>query len=91
MSDMLIRVGADRAASGRGFVGVVRVGERDAYRTLRVFSTPESAEDAATSTVSGALGAVLAAVEWRTVQEEMGAPPAPDDFKSGADRKAERT
>ena len=87
---MLIRVGSDEASDSWGFVGVVRVGEVEAYRTLEAFVTPELATEAATNLVADVLGELLAGREWRSVRDDKGAPPTRQDFNLSALRAPEK-
>lgn len=83
MSNMLITVTSDPASDSWGFVGVVKVGEFEAYRTLEAFSTPKLAQKAAQEILAGILGELLAGAEWRRVREEKGAPPTRRDLALG--------
>jgi len=83
VSTMLIRVTSDAASDSWGFVGVVRVGESEAYRTLEAFTTPKLAQKAAQEILAGVLGELLAGAEWRRVREEKGAPPTRRDIALG--------
>jgi hypothetical protein len=84
MSELLINVGSDAASDSWGFVGVVRVGEIEAYRTLEAFATPREATLAAQRLMSGVLGELLAGREWRGVRDDKGAPPTREDFNLSA-------
>ena len=65
MSEILITVGSDVASDSWGFVGVVKVGQFEAYRTLEAFPTPAEAQNGAQEILSGILGELLAGAEWR--------------------------
>ena len=80
---MLISIGADTASDSWGFVGVVRVGQVEAYRTLEAFTTPAEAESAAQELMGSVLGEMLAGAEWRRVREATGAAPTRRDYKLG--------
>ena len=83
MSEILITVGSDVASDSWGFVGVVKVGQFEAYRTLEAFPTPPEAQNAAQEILSGILGELLAGAEWRRVREAKGAPPTRKDLALG--------
>lgn len=91
----LISVTAIAASDSWGFVGVVRVGDHEAYRTIRAYPTPRDALSAAQALLGEVLGALMAGQEWRTAADEFGHAPrrvelglgltAPDqDAPSGA-------
>ena len=84
VNEMVISVGADEASDSWGFVGVVRVGPVEAYRTLEAFASPELAVAAVERLVADVLGEFLAGREWRAVRDEAGAPPTRQDFNFSA-------
>jgi hypothetical protein len=55
-----------------GFVGILAVGDHEAYRTIRSWASPHDALNATERLLSGALGSLMAAEEWRTATEEFG-------------------
>jgi len=78
MSDeepILINVVAVPASDSWGFVGVVRVGDHEAYRTIRAYPTPRDALAAAQALLGEVLGALMAGQEWRTAADEFGHAP----------------
>lgn len=75
MSQVSIDIGAETASDSWGFVGVVTVGEVEAYRTLEAFPTPSDAERATQQLVASVVGELLAGVEWRRVRNATGATP----------------
>lgn len=83
MTDIFITIGSDAASDSWGFVGVVKVGEFEAYRTLEAFRTPAEAQRAAQEILAGVLGELLAGAEWRRVREARGAPPTRKDLALG--------
>lgn len=83
-SDMSIHIGADEASDSWGFVGVVSVGDAEAYRTLEAFTTPSDAVAAVQRLVADGLGELLAGREWRAVRDERGALPTRRDFSFSA-------
>src|SRR4051795_3682311 len=83
MSEILVTVGSDVASDSWGFVGVVKVGQFEAYRTLEAFPTPPEAQNAAQEILAGILGELLAGAEWRRVRDAKGAPPTRKDLALG--------
>lgn len=81
---LTISIGADAASDSWGFVGVVKVGSSEAYRTLEAFPTPRDATDAAQLLMADVLGEMLAGREWRGVRDDKGAPPTRQDFNLSA-------
>jgi len=77
---MLISIGVDTASDSWGFVGVVKVGDYEAYRTIGSFATPAEAEQETQILVGGILGELLAGAEWRRVREATGAAPTRKDL-----------
>lgn len=71
----LINVVAVAASDSWGFVGVVRVGDHEAYRTIRAYPTPRGALSAVQALLGEVLGALMAGQEWRTAADEFGHPP----------------
>ncbi|HWC35090.1 MAG TPA: hypothetical protein VG650_09710 [Mycobacteriales bacterium] len=86
MSGMLISIDIDEASDSWGFVGVVKVGEAEAYRTLEAFPSVSGAEEHAQALVAGVLGELLAGQEWRHVKESKPHDGAPTrkDFRLGS-------
>lgn len=83
-SDLLISVSTDEASDSWGFVGLVKVGEVEAYRTIEAFPSHGEALRATQALVAGALGELLAGQEWRSVREATGKAPLRKDFNIGA-------
>ena len=83
MAEMLISIGSDVASDSWGFVGVVRVGEYEAYRTIKSFATPSEAESETQAIVGGVLGELLAGAEWRWLREKLGSAPTRRDLALG--------
>ena len=69
---LLISIEAAPASDSWGFVGVVAVGEYEAYRTIRSYPAPPDALKAAQHLLADVLGALMAGQEWRTTTEEFG-------------------
>ena len=81
---MLVKIGSDAASDSWGFVGVVTVGEVEAYRTLEAFASPAAATEATANLVADLMGELLAGREWRAVRDDKGKPPTREDFNFSA-------
>ena len=84
MDGLLINVSSDAASDSWGFVGIVRVGDVEAYRTLESFATPSEATVAVQRLVADFIGEILAGREWRTMRDDLGAPPRRQDYNLSA-------
>lgn len=82
--ELLIRISSVEASDAWGFVGVVCVGDIEAYRTLESFATPEKATRRAQELVASFMGEVLAGREWRAVRENLGHIPLRQDYHFSA-------
>lgn len=80
MTGLLITIEVDTASDSWGFVGVVKVGDYEAYRTIESFATPAEAERETKQIVGGVLGELLAGVEWRRVRDTTKAAPTRRDL-----------
>ena len=69
---LYISVDAAEASDAWGFVGVVRVGDCEAYRTIRSYPVPGEARAAAQRLLADVLGAQLAGQEWRRASDDVG-------------------
>ncbi|HEU5269077.1 MAG TPA: hypothetical protein VFU36_04070 [Jatrophihabitans sp.] len=85
---MLVSVGTDEASDSWGFVGVVKVGEVEAFRTLEAFPSRAEALRATQKLMGDVLGELLAGREWRTVRDSTGQPPTRQDFNISAFRSS---
>ncbi|WP_166391094.1 hypothetical protein [Nocardioides ochotonae] len=85
----MIEVETDEASDSWGFVGVVRVGGIEAYRTVRRYPSPSVARAAVMQLLVGSLGILLAGQEWRAAADEFGHPPLRVElgFGLGLDRQ----
>ena len=81
--DVLITLTSDPASDSWGFVGVVSVGESEAYRTIRAYPTPREALQATQHLLADVLGALMAGQEWRSAQEEFGHVPRRSELEFG--------
>ena len=84
MDGLLINIASDAASDSWGFVGVVRVGDVEAYRTLESFATPSEATAAVQKLVADFIGELLAGREWRTMRDELGEPPRRQHYNLSA-------
>ena len=85
-----IRIDSSPASDNWGFIGLVLVGDHEAYRTIRAYPTPGEALSAAQELVAGVLGALLAGQEWRDAQDEFGHAPRRTELDFGLAAKARR-
>ncbi|HVX69404.1 MAG TPA: hypothetical protein VHA79_06890 [Mycobacteriales bacterium] len=83
---MLISIEVAEASDSWGFVGVIRVGAAEAYRTLEAFPSRTEAERHTQALVGGTLGELLAGQEWRHVRDSAAHTGAPTrrDFRLGS-------
>lgn len=83
MSGLLISIEVAEASDSWGFVGLVKVGDAEAYRTLEAFPAPGEALAHTQKLVAGMLGELLAGQEWRRVRDETthGGAPTRQDFR----------
>ena len=63
------------ASDSWGFVGVVLVGEQEAYRSIRSYPDPASALTSTQHLLADVLGSLMAGQEWRTAHQEYGHAP----------------
>ena len=70
--ELLITVATFPASDNWGFVGVVSVGDQEAYRTIRAYTTPGEALAATQGLLADVLGGLMAGQEWRAAQSEFG-------------------
>jgi hypothetical protein len=89
-SSISISISTDEASDSWGFVGVVKVGVVEAFRTLEAFASRSEALEATQDLMGGVLGEMLAGREWRTVRDATGQPPTRQDFNIGAFRSSRR-
>jgi hypothetical protein len=71
-------------------VGVVKIGEVEAFRTLEAFPSQAEALRATQRLMGDVLGELLAGREWRTVRDSTGQPPTRQDFNISAFRTSRR-
>ena len=78
------------ASDSWGFVGVVSVGDYEAYRTIRAYPSPAAALAAAQQALAGVLGSLMAGQEWKVAQSEFGHAPKRTELEFGLGANAER-
>ena len=78
------------ASDSWGFVGVVCVGEYEAFRTIRAYTTPGDALLATQQTLGGVLGTLMAGQEWNQTQEELGHAPRRVELEFGLRARSAR-
>jgi hypothetical protein len=71
----MISIDSAPASDGWGFVGRVLVGDLEAYRTIRAYTTPPEALQATAYLLAGVLGPLLAGEEWHTTTDQLGHAP----------------
>ena len=77
----LMSLDAVESRDAWGFVGVVRVGDHEAYRTLRSYPVPSEARAAAAQLLAHVLGALLAGQEGLAGQARASGDRADDDAR----------
>jgi len=80
---LLIKIDVAPASDSWGFVGRVLVGEYEAYRTIRSYSTPGDALRATQQLVGDVMGSLLAGQEWRSTEQEVGHAPLRSELQFG--------
>jgi hypothetical protein len=80
---VLITLETAPASDSWGFVGVVSVGDYEAYRTIRAHPGPSEALRAAQHLLADVLGSLMAGQEWRSAQEEFGHAPRRTELEFG--------
>ena len=69
---LLITLATAPASDSWGFVGVVAVGDHEAYRTIRAYMSPGEALGATQRLLADVLGTLMAGQEWGNAQSEFG-------------------
>lgn len=80
---LLITIDTSPASDSWGFVGVVSVGDHEGYRTIRAYTTPNEALEAAQKLLADVLGSLMAGQEWRAAQDEFGHAPRRTELEFG--------
>lgn len=86
--EILMKVTASPASDGWGFVGIVVVGDHEAYRTIRTYNAPAEALSATQLLLANALGGLMAGQEWASSQTEFGHSPRRTELEFGLGAKA---
>jgi hypothetical protein len=84
--EMLISLTVAEASDSYGFVGVVKVGDTEAYRTLVAYPVPSEALQRTQDLMGSVLGELLAGAEWRNMRDQAGRPPTRQDYNVSAFR-----
>jgi hypothetical protein len=85
---LLITLATTPASDSWGFVGVVAVGDHEAYRTIRAYMSPGEALGATQRLVADVLGRLMAGQEWGDAQSEFGHAPRRTELEFGLRGKA---
>jgi hypothetical protein len=86
--DVLITITTSPASDNWGFVGVVAVGDHEAYRTIRAYPAPGEALLATQGLLADVLGGLMAGQEWAAAQSEFGHPPRRTELEFGLQGRA---
>ena len=73
--ETLVTLDVAEASDSWGFVGVVRVGEFEAYRTIRAYASRGDALEAVQRLLGRFLGTLMAGQEWNEAVEQLGHTP----------------
>jgi hypothetical protein len=85
---LLITITTAPASDSWGFVGVVSVGDHEAYRTIRAYTAPGDALEATQRVLADVLGGLMAGREWGAAQEEFGHAPRRTELEFGLRAKS---
>lgn len=80
---LFITISSAPASDSWGFVGVVSVGDHEAYRTIRAYTTPNEALGASEHLFADVLGSLMAGEEWSAAQAEFGHAPRRTELEFG--------
>jgi hypothetical protein len=80
---LLITITTTPASDSWGFVGVVSVGDQEAYRTIRAYTAPAEALGATQRLLADVLGSLMAGQEWGAAQAEFGHAPRRTELEFG--------
>jgi hypothetical protein len=89
--ELHILITTSPASDSWGFVGVVSVGDFEAYRTIRAFASPGEALSTAQQALAGVLGSLMAGQEWRMAQDDFGHAPRRAELEFGLGARHGRT
>lgn len=86
---LLITITSTPASDSWGFVGVVSVGDQEAYRTIRAYTAPGDALQATQRLLADVLGTLMAGQEWGAAQADFGHAPRRTELEFGLRAKAD--
>jgi len=81
--ELLITITTSPASDSWGFVGVVSVGDQEAYRTIRAYTAPGEALHATQRLLADVLGTLMAGQEWGAAQADFGHAPRRTELEFG--------
>ena len=81
---VVIQIDALALTDDHTFIGRVRVGDVEAYRTIRSYAASVDAKRAAAHLLAGLLGPRLAGQEWHALRSATDHTPRRTDFQSTA-------
>ena len=81
--ELLITITTDPASDSWGFVGIVSVGDHEAYRTIRAYTSPAEALGATQRLLADVLGTLMAGQEWGAAQNDFGHAPRRTELEFG--------
>lgn len=87
-NELLITITTAPASDSWGFVGVVAVGDQEAYRTIRAYTAPGEALGATQRLLADVLGSLMAGQEWGAAQAEFGHAPRRTELEFGLRAKS---
>ncbi len=88
--ELQITVGTSPASDNWGFVGVVSIGDQEAYRTIRAYTAPGEALAATQRLLADVLGGLMAGQEWGAAQAEFGHAPHRTELEFGLRAKVDK-
>lgn len=86
---LLITITTTPASDSWGFVGVVSVGDQEAYRTIRAYTAPGDALQATQRLLADVLGTLMAGQEWGAAQADFGHAPRRTELEFGLRAKVD--
>ncbi|HET9842604.1 MAG TPA: hypothetical protein VFQ01_11420 [Nocardioides sp.] len=89
--EQLVTISTSPASDSWGFVGIVSVGDQEAYRTIRAHTAPGDALQATQRLLADVLGTLMAGQEWSAAQNEFGHAPRRAELEFGLRAKTPTT
>lgn len=83
IESLTMKLHTSPASDSWGFVGIVSVGDVEAYRTIRAYPSPGDALRMAERLLADVLGSLMAAQEWRSAHDEFGHAPLRTELEFG--------